>query len=133
VPVFVYCCRCDDVVATEPMVDRPLWCSTCNDAILGPPNDSGDRSVRWTASGLSVAGDTDASTRPARGRSRGAAMLGAAMTATFEIIYGHKNEQPVIEVHDDDPDEPDDLELHLDEETPAASWVRFRTPPTSAS
>jgi hypothetical protein len=61
-------------------------------------------------------------------------MLGAAMSATFELIYGRKDAPPAIEVHDDDPDDPDDLELHLDEESPKASWVRLRAhPPTSAS
>jgi hypothetical protein len=134
VSVFVYCCRCDSVVPTEPIADRPLWCSTCSAEILGPPNPTGDRSVRWTPAGLSLAGEHEPSAAPARARTLGFAMLGAAMSATFELIYGRKDAPPAIEVHDDDPDDPDDLELHLDEESPKASWVRLRAhPPTSAS
>jgi len=59
VVVIVHCFRCDDVVEVSTDGEGPLWCSRCEDDVLGPPSDTGDRSVRWSPSGLLLAGQVE--------------------------------------------------------------------------
>jgi hypothetical protein len=125
--VIVHCFRCDEVVVADADADGPLWCDRCEDDVLGPPSDTGDRSVRWSASGLLLAGQTE--DEPGRWRPRrprGGSVVGAAMLGMYQAIYGPIDDQPAIEILDDEPDDDDDIEVHLDEDDPSDSWVRFK-------
>jgi hypothetical protein len=124
----VHCFRCDDVVEASTDHDGPLWCERCDAEVLGPPSDIGDRSMRWSPSGLLLDGQNEsepATWRPRR--SRGGSMLSAAMLGMYEVFYGPKDNEPQLEVIDDEPDDDDDMALHLDEDVPADSWIRFKT------
>jgi hypothetical protein len=125
--IIVHCFRCDDVVEVSTDGEGPLWCTTCEDDVLGPPSDTGDRSVRWSPSGLLLAGQVEeppAHWRPRR--SRGGSIMGAAMLGMYQAIYGPVDDEPAIEVVDDEPDGDANLELHLDREVRSRSWIRFK-------
>ena len=128
--VAVHCFRCDDVVDVEVIDDvQPLWCSTCQDSVLGPPNTAGDGVVWWTDAGLTFDPPGDAAIAAARRtptRSTGGAVLGAAMLGLEQALFGPvKDDVPIVHV-DDEPERDDEFEVHLDRQEPAKSWLRFR-------
>jgi hypothetical protein len=127
----VHCFRCDDVVEVDTSVDGPLWCAQCDGEVLGPPSETGDRRVWWSPSGMLLAGQSeeDAATWRPRRPGRGGSIVGAAMLGLYQAIYGPVDDQPAIEILDDEPDDDDDIQLHLDEEHREASWIRFRNRP----
>jgi hypothetical protein len=126
--IIVHCFRCDDVIeATER--SGPLWCDRCDDEVLGPPSPTGDRSVRWSSSGLRLAGQPDDEPddfRFYRRRGTGGSLLAAGMLGLQQALFGPLDDEPVIEMSDDEPDDDDGVELHLDEDAPTESWIRFR-------
>lgn len=127
VSVMVHCFRCDGVVESGTDGEGPLWCDTCGDDVLGPPTDTGDRSVRWSKSGLLLAGQMEDEQVPWRPRrSHGGSVMAAAMLGMYQAIYGPVDDEPAIEIVDDEPDEDDDVALHLDEDEPKDSWIRFK-------
>jgi hypothetical protein len=125
--VLVHCFRCDDVIEASTEVDGPLQCPQCDDTVLGPPADSDDRSVRWSSSGLLLAGQTpdDPDVWRPRRRSMGTSMLAAGMLGLQQAMFGPIDDEPAIEVVDDEPDGERDVDLHLDDERPTDSWIRF--------
>lgn len=127
VHVMVHCFRCDEVVEASTDGDGPLWCDTCEDDVLGPPSDTGDRSVRWSATGLLLAGqEPEEPRRWTRPKSRGGSIMGAAMLGLERAMFGKVDDDIAIEVVDDEPDDDDPAELHLDEEVHEDSWIRFK-------
>ena len=128
--LLVHCFRCDDVVTAAVGDDGALWCPTCNDEVLGSP-DEGAASRLVVRDGRIV--NADAEDRPDYGWTsrprRGGGMIGNALIGLHNALYGPKEDPPAVVVDDDEKLRDGPVELHLDEEHPSQSWARFRHRP----
>jgi hypothetical protein len=95
-----------------------------------PPPDEDDWSDdQWLAWLRETAGDDPAPppgtvARRPPSRSFGLTILAGGLIGVQEALYGPREEEPTLVVEAREPG-PDEMEVHLDEDDVAASWVRM--------